>query len=151
MYKPPQKLKNSKGEDLDVTVDTAGETTDGLWNKVSAHVTWIRKQAEKLGEKLEECGVPKVDGKLSFGDDGDGSGDSESKESTTETESKESTTETESKESTKETESKESTTEKKSGDESTTDCYLGGRADEAWPLGSILHPTEDSSNAVGLG
>ena len=38
-----------------------GETTDALWNKVSAHVTWIRQQAEKLGEKLEECGVPEVE------------------------------------------------------------------------------------------
>ena len=38
-----------------------GETTDALWNKVSAHVTWIRQQAEELGEKLEECGVPDVE------------------------------------------------------------------------------------------
>ena len=111
-YKPPKKLKNSKGEDLDVTLDTAGEATDGIWNKVSAHVTWIRKQAEKLGEKLEECGVPKVDGKLTFGGDGDGSGDGDSGEkTTTETESKESTTES----------GDESTTEKESGKESTTE------------------------------
>ena len=93
---------------------TAEGTTDGLWNKVSAHVTWIREQAEKLGEKLEECAVPKVDEKLGFGnkDEGGGSegGDSE-EETTTETESQENTTE--------------------SGEESTTEKDSGGLSDDA--------------------
>lgn len=36
------------------------------------------------------------------------------------------------------------------GDQSPTNGDLGGRADEARPLGSVLHSAEDPSNAVGL-
>ena len=27
-------------------------TTDGIWNKVSAHMDWIKKTMEKMGEKV---------------------------------------------------------------------------------------------------
>ena len=34
------------------TVSTVEESTNGLWNKVASHTSWIEKTMEKLGEKL---------------------------------------------------------------------------------------------------
>ena len=34
-----------------------GETTDGMWNRVSSFVPWIREKAADMGEELDTCGA----------------------------------------------------------------------------------------------
>ena len=34
------------------TVGTFEESTNGVWNKVSAHMDWIKRTLDELGEKV---------------------------------------------------------------------------------------------------
>ena len=37
-------------------------SSNGLWNKVSYHVPWIKEIATSMGEHLENCAAPNVTG-----------------------------------------------------------------------------------------